>query len=83
MKITKRKEGEGHFGPRYRVLIDGVATPLYVEKDAPPKYRMPQEWDVVHDAMPNHALVTSHSLTGALHTLGTLASVFSDFGGRP
>jgi hypothetical protein len=71
--VTKRKDGDGKFGPRYRILINGQPTAFCVEKSIPPKYRCPQMWDVIEGEDPEAVLFDSSGLDRALGTIQAIA----------
>lgn len=74
--ITKKRDGDGLYGPRYRVLINGQHTPFTVEKSIPPKYGHPQLWDVIEGDDSNlGVLFDSHGLDRALGVIRVIAEV--------
>lgn len=73
MEVTKRKEGEGRYGPVYRVLIDGKPTPFTVAKDIPPRFGQRQAWDVIEEGDEMHDLLfTTKSLESALAVIASI-----------
>ncbi len=70
--VTKRRDGRGYYGPRWRVVIDGKDSPFFIEKSVPPKYRHPQLWDVIEGEDAESVLFDSTGLDGALRVIETI-----------
>lgn len=74
LKVTKRREGDGRFGPMWRVLFDGRPTPFRITKSMPPRYRQPQMWDVLSGPDEDFdVMFDAPSLEGALSIVATIA----------
>lgn len=74
--ITKSRDGNGTFGPRWRIYIDGRRTTLCVERGERPKYREPQTWNVFiaeDDDGRSVELFECRSLEGALSVIETIS----------
>ena len=75
LRVTKRRGGDGRFGPIWCVYIDGAPTNLTVTRSTPPKYGSIQEWDVLNGTDDDLDLVfSSKSLEGALATIWLIAA---------
>lgn len=71
--IGKVRDGDGLFGPRWRVTINGAPSVFTIEKSIAPKYRQPQMWDVCEGDDPHNVLFDSSSLEMALGVFRAIA----------
>ena len=74
-KIGKIKDGKGLYGTRYRITVDGVPTDFNVEKSVPPRYMMPQMWDVFEGDDPQMILFDGHSLFNCLEVFDRVVNI--------
>lgn len=67
MKITKKREGS-----TWRLYFDGRRSALTIWKGEAPRYREPQEYDLIHD-QDDRYLFSARSVGGLLFILETVA----------
>ncbi len=73
--VSKRREGDGRYGPMWRVLFNGNDTPFRVTKSIAPKYGQPQTWDVIDGPDEDiDMLFDAKSLEAAMSVLRSIAS---------
>jgi hypothetical protein len=76
MTVTKRREGDGRYGPMWRVLFDGEPTIFRITKSDPPRYGKTQMWDVIDGADEDvDFLFDAKSLEGAIAALEIVGRV--------
>jgi hypothetical protein len=69
--ITKKREGQS-----WRLFFDGRRTALSIWKGPAPRYREPQDYDLIHD-QDEAVILTAASVGGIVGRLETLAAEFN------